>query len=105
MKTVVDEITRKLQTALRNAFDDFEGLYLFGSQVSGKTVPDSDIDIVAVIDASNKQKRWAIWDIVLELENDYNVAIDMHSMTRSELERNYVFHDQVVNRGVFYSAA
>jgi predicted nucleotidyltransferase len=105
MKEVIDEIARKLQTALKNTFDDFEGLYLFGSQVTGKAVPDSDIDVVAVIDASNKEKRWAIWDIILQLEYDYDIAIDIHPMTRNELERNYIFHDQVVNKGIFYGAS
>ena len=101
----VNEIANKLKTALKNAFDDFEGLYLFGSQVTGNATNNSDIDIVIVLDYSNKQKRWEMYDIISKLRYDYDADLDVHPMTREELERNYVFHDEVVNKGVFYNAA
>jgi hypothetical protein len=33
------------------------------------------------------------------------MVFDLHPMTREELERNPVFHDEVVNKGIFYDAA
>ncbi len=106
MDKKIDEIAQKLKTALKNHFDDFEGLYLYGSQVTGKQTEDSDIDIIAVLsDTDNKEKRYTIWGIVSQLEYNYDVCIDLHPMTRYELEQNYIFHKQVVDKGIYYDAA
>jgi hypothetical protein len=35
MKAKVNEIVQKLTTALKEALDGFQGLYVFGSQVRG----------------------------------------------------------------------
>jgi predicted nucleotidyltransferase len=105
MKDKINEIANNLRTNLKNSFNDFEGLYVFGSQVNGKATDDSDIDVVAIIDASDDKKRGVIWDIVGKIEYDYNVICDLHPMTRAELERNYIFHNEVVNKGVFYEAS
>ncbi|MDR0822942.1 MAG: nucleotidyltransferase domain-containing protein [Endomicrobium sp.] len=105
MKDKINEIACELNTALKNSFEDFEGLYVFGSQVNGKPNEDSDVDIVAIVDAEDKEKLGKIWDIASLLDYKYDLFLDLHPMTRKELERNYVFHDEVVNKGVFYAAA
>ncbi|MDR1327415.1 MAG: nucleotidyltransferase domain-containing protein, partial [Heliobacteriaceae bacterium] len=102
MKAKIKRIVQELRTALQNAIDDFEGLYLFGSQATGKATKDSDIDIVILF----KNKRyWQPLDyhkILSRISYEYDADLDTHPMTRKELERNYYFHKEVVNKGIFY---
>jgi predicted nucleotidyltransferase len=105
MEYKVNQIAQELKTELKNSFEDFEGLYVFGSQVNGKSNDDSDIDIVAIIDAQDKEKLYDILGILSRMNYKHDVSIDLHPMTRQELERNYIFHDEVVHKGVFYDAA
>ncbi|MDR1167282.1 MAG: nucleotidyltransferase domain-containing protein [Heliobacteriaceae bacterium] len=106
MKKIVDKIARELNTALKKTLDGFEGLYVFGSQVRGEATKDSDIDIVVIMnDPDNFDKRDIIWGIVSLLEYNYDIFLDIHPKTREQLEMNYSFHDEVVNKGVFYAAA
>ncbi|MDR1326922.1 MAG: nucleotidyltransferase domain-containing protein [Heliobacteriaceae bacterium] len=109
MKKKIDEIARKLSTALKETFDDFEGLYLYGSQVRGDATKDSDIDIVALVGNVDKDraKRRSVLGLISRFVYDYynyDIDIDFHPMTRQELEHNYYFYDEVVNKGVFYGA-
>ena len=48
MKPIVDEVARRLGDALRDSIKDFEGLYVFGSQVRGDATDESDVDIVVL---------------------------------------------------------
>jgi DNA polymerase sigma len=48
IKLVIVEIARKLRDALKEGIDDFEGLYVFGSQVCGDAAEESDMDIVVL---------------------------------------------------------
>ena len=105
MNEKIHQLIEELKTALRNSFDDFEGLYLYGSQVNGISNENSDIDIVVIIDAKAKEKRYAIWSIVSLLNYKYDMLLDLQPMTRQELERNYIFYNEVVNKGIFYAAA
>ncbi|MDR1168048.1 MAG: nucleotidyltransferase domain-containing protein [Heliobacteriaceae bacterium] len=103
IKKEVDKIAQKLKTVLQDAFDDFEGLYLFGSHAKENAADESDIDIVAVLDVLNREKFRSVLAIAAQFVYDYGVYIDMHPMTRKELEHNYIFHNEVVNKGIFYA--
>jgi predicted nucleotidyltransferase len=106
MKAVVDEIARKLADALKETLEGFEGLYVYGSQVRGDAHPDSDIDIVVLTKKTlDYDTRKSIWGIVGRLEYDYDAFLDVHPKTREQLELNYRFHDEVVNKGKFYGKA
>lgn len=94
-----------LNKNLKDTFNDFKGAYLYGSQVKGTSSSDSDIDIVAVFDNVDRNKRMDIWGIVGKIEAELDVFIDLHPMTKEELERNYIYYEQVVNNGIFYEAA
>jgi predicted nucleotidyltransferase len=104
MRKKVDKLAKDLRNNLKKSFKDFEGLYVYGSQVKGNYNKDSDVDIVVIIDANNKKKRWEIWDILSKIQYDYDMIIDLQPYTRSELKRNYIFHDEVVKKGIFYAA-
>ncbi|MDR0822369.1 MAG: nucleotidyltransferase domain-containing protein [Endomicrobium sp.] len=108
MDAQINNLVQELKENLQNSFNDFEGLYVYGSQAKGTAHKDSDIDVVILLKDNDRQKRNIIWDIASQLDYkyyDYGMSLDLHPMTREELERNYVFHNEVVNKGIFYAAA
>jgi len=104
MKPIIDEVAKKLRDALKHSICGFEGLYVFGSQVRGDATEDSDVDIVAIFD----QDRFNLPDefhyILSQISYDYydTVDIEVLPLTREQLNLNYIFHDEVVKKGVFY---
>lgn len=64
MQEIVQDVITDLKTSFNSSFDDFEGMYLYGSQARGDFNKDSDIDIAAVFKEENKEKRRLIWRIV-----------------------------------------
>ena len=46
------------------------------------------------------------YDIISQMRYDYcdDFHLDLIDYTREELQRNLSFHDEVVNKGVFYGA-
>lgn len=102
---MIKKIINALKNNFKSSFNDFEGMYLYGSQADNTYRNDSDIDIIAVFKEENKEKRRLIWRIVSKIEYDFNVNIDLHPMTREQLEANCIFYEQVVGKGKFYEAA
>jgi len=104
MKQIVDEIAKKLRNELQKSVKDFEGLYVFGSQVREDATKDSDVDIVVLFGQDSFHLPDAFYDILFQMGIDYYDVIDLDVLpyTRKELERNYIFHNEVVNKGVFY---
>lgn len=97
----VQEIAQKLRDKLKQ-YDDFQGLYLYGSQVKGTAEPHSDVDIVAIFKQDpNYDKRRSIFGEVLDIELDYDIFIDFHPMTENELNLNYIFFNEI-KKGLFY---
>ena len=107
MKPIVDEIARKLRDALKEAISDFEGLYVFGSQVRGDATKDSDMDIVVLFGNENAFWADAFYDILSKFRSDYYevMGLDVLRKTQQQLENNPTFYNEVVNKGVFYDAA
>jgi len=104
MKVIVNEIAKKLRDALKDAIKDFEGLYVFGSQVRGDATEDSDIDIVVLFGDSRYEEPDDYYRIISKIMYDYNADLDIHPYTKKRLEQNYLFHNEVVNKGIFYGA-
>jgi len=104
MKQIVDEIARKLRDSLQESIEDFEGLYVYGSQVRGDATDDSDVDIVVLFGQDSFHLPKAFFDILSKMDIDYydDADLDVLPYTREELQRNYLFHNEVVNKGVFY---
>ncbi len=107
MKQVVDEVAKKLRDALKESIPDFEGLYVFGSQVRGDATEDSDVDIVVLFGAERFWQPEAFYDILSKMKYDYYdiIDLDIHPKTKKQLENNPFFYNEVVNKGVFYAAA
>lgn len=98
-------IIKKLNNKLTHCFADFKGIYFYGSRAKNTHSEDSDIDIVAIFDKIDREKRMEIWGIVGQIESEYNAFIDLHPMTKEELELNPFYYEQVVGNGIFYEAA
>ena len=106
MKPIIDEIARKLRDALKENIEDFEGLYVFGSQVRGDATEESDLDIVVLFGHHHYPSPKGYTEILSRMMYEYydTVFLEVLDYTREELQRNYSFHDEVVNKGVFYGA-
>ena len=104
MKPIVDEIAKRLRDTLQESMEDFEGLYVFGSQVRGDATEDSDVDIVVLFKHDYFRMPDALSDIWSQMMYDYYdiIDLDIHTKTRQKLEMNPFFYDEVVNKGVFY---
>lgn len=101
MQKYVEEAINLLSKALKEHFDDFQGLYLYGIFTDGKNHPDEDIEIAAIFDTVDKHKRELIWPIVGKIETDMDIFIDLHPITMEELKKDEEFYDEVVNKGIF----
>ena len=106
MKPIVDEIAKRLRDELKANVIDFEGLYVFGSQIRGDATESSDIDIVVLFGENRFDQPKVYYHILSQMDYDYydTMDIDVLPYTREELQRNYRFHDEVVNKGVYYGA-
>ncbi len=104
-KSFADKVIKELTSELSNEFRDFKGVYFYGSRARQTESEESDYDIVAVFDFVDRSKRMKIWGIVGEIEYKFDVFLDLHPMTREELEFNPYYYEQVVKNGIFYEAA
>ncbi len=94
------EIAKELRDKL-NEYEDFEGLYLYGSQAQGTASPDSDIDIAAVF-STDRTFDLEIDYKVYDLELKYDILIDFHAFTPQTLEKNYIYNREI-KKGIYYA--
>lgn len=102
MQKYVEEVLTLLDRALRERFDDFHGLYLYGLFADGKNHSNDDIEIAAIFDVEDKYKRELIWPIVGKIETELDVFIDLHPVTIDELKKDEEFYDEVINKGICF---
>ena len=107
MKPIVDEVARKFRDALSECISDFEGLYVFGSHVRGDATDESDVDIVVILGEENAIMPDDFCEVLSQIRDDYYeiVDLDVHRRTKESIKRNYVFFNEVVNKGVYYGRA
>jgi predicted nucleotidyltransferase len=77
---------------------------VFGSQAKEDATEDSDVDIIVLL--GQDYFRWpkTFHNILSQLRYDYYdiIDLDVHTKTRESLQRNPIFYNEVVNKGVFY---
>jgi len=80
-------ILRDLKAHLRNGYNDsVKDIILFGSQATGKSNEDSDYDILIVLDKKyDTRDENRIYDLCYDINLKYNIIIDAHLITISEL--------------------
>ena len=95
-----EKIALNLRDKLRE-YDDFIGLYLYGSQASGKATKDSDIDIVGVF-KSDKQLDNSLSMKILDLDLEYSVVVDFQRMTPQCLKIDPLYFREI-KKGIYYA--
>lgn len=101
----IDYIIEKLNKKIKDFYSDFNGVYLYGSYANNCEKNDSDVDVVALFNNSlNREERMDLWGIIGRLEAEMDVVFDIHPMTVEELEKNPIYYNQVVNKGIYYGA-
>jgi predicted nucleotidyltransferase len=94
------EIAQELRDKLRK-YEDFIGLYLYGSYIKGKATPDSDIDIVGVFSTNRDYSEEVIAD-AWDLEIDKDIVIDFHPMTPAQLNFDWIYFNEI-KKGIYYA--
>ena len=99
----LEEIILHLNKKIKNLYSDFNGVYLYGSYATNNATENSDIDIVALFENKlSRQKRMDLWELIGKIEAETDVIFDLHPMTVAELEKNPLYYNQVVNKGIYY---
>lgn len=106
MNQKVIKVVNILNSALKENFAGFKGMYLYGSQAKNTSHKDSDIDVVVLFDKEPSRSEYSmLWSIVGPIEAKYDVFFDLHPLTEEELGLNPFYYEEVVHKGVFYYAA
>lgn len=99
----IKHIAQKLSEKL-SKYDDFQGLYLYGSRINGQPLSSSDLDVVAVFDNMlDHKKKFEIHSYALDVELENDIVLDFHPMTLEELNLNYVYFNEV-KKGLYCGA-
>ena len=102
MKNLAD-IINFLNNAIKCEYSDYNGSYLYGSHANNTATKNSDIDIVALFSKPlTRENKMKLWEIIGEIENKFDIFLDFHPMSEEEFERNPIYYNQVVNKGIFY---
>jgi predicted nucleotidyltransferase len=99
----ISEVIKELNNLIKEKYSDFKGSYLYGSRAKGDFKKDSDIDIIALFDSVDRDKEMEIYGIVADLDYKYDIFISLLNYTSEKLERNPIFHNEVVNKGIYYA--
>ena len=105
MTKTVDEVIMILSKTFRKRFEDFQGMYLFGTFLDGKSHDGEDIELVALFEIEDQSKREEIWPLIGKIETDLDVCIDLYPYTQEEFRQDEELYDEVMETGVFYNIA
>ena len=64
------------------------GLWLFGSKSRGESFPDSDIDLLVIVQQLTPQLRWRIREIAADCSLEYDVLLNTHILTEQEWNKH-----------------
>ena len=86
--TAVSEYVRRLPQALGY---EPKGVWLFGSKARGDSDPDSDIDLLVILEDVQPETQWHIWDLSSDISLQYDVLLNTHIIdaARWRDERQY----------------
>ena len=101
----ISEVIKELNSKIKEKYSDFRGSYLYGSRARGDYREDSDVDIVLIFDTINDDKVSDVYSTIGKLDYKYDIITIGLLYTKEKLEKNYIFHNEVVNKGIYYNAA
>lgn len=94
------DIAKKIKEKFKK-YADFEGLYLYGSQATGKAHKDSDIDIVAIF-KNNRDNSDEVLDDAYDVELENDIILDFHPMTLEQLKIDWFYFNEI-KKGIYYA--
>lgn len=100
----VDEVILKICKGFNRIFNDFKGMYLFGTFLDGKMHDGEDIELVAIFGTEDKSKREQIWPIIGKIETELDVCIDLYPYTPDSFKQDEEIYEEVMAEGVFYDS-
>jgi len=90
--------------AVKEKYNSFKGSYLYGSQVRGTFHKDSDIDVILMFDSNlSNNEALELAGIIGELDYKYDVFIDYHPYTLTDLQRNPFYYREVTDKGIYFA--
>jgi uncharacterized protein len=103
-KQIINKIIKEISMELKSKYDDFRGIYLFGSYSRNTNHDDSDCDIAILFD---KKINWDFKDeirgIVFEYELNYDIIFDVHIFNLKDIiEPITPLGENIKNEGIFY---
>lgn len=101
---MVNKEIEKIVTTLRDklrVYDNFLGVYLYGSQVTGQSHKDSDIDVAAVF-TENVDNVDSISGIVLDIDLMFDVVLDFQRTSQEYLKLDKHYFNEL-KKGVYYA--
>lgn len=103
-KNIIDILISELKASLKIKYEDFKGIYLFGSGSKNNFTEESDIDLVLTFERNiDSEFKNDIIDFVYEYALKYNIVIDSHIYNLSDILNPITpFRNVVKNEGVFY---
>lgn len=102
----ISEVIKELNSRIKAKFPDFRGSYLFGSYARGDYHKDSDVDIVLIFDSEHGyDEEKSVYGLIGDLDIKNDLILMPLTYTMEKLEQNSVFHNEVVNKGIYYDAA
>lgn len=94
------KIAKKLRDKLKE-YDDFVGLYLYGSYAKGTQTEQSDIDIAAIFNMDRTYDK-SVNEKVYDVDLEYDIVIDFHRVTPDYLKIDYIY-DREIKKGIYYA--
>lgn len=85
------KILNEIKAVVENKTDlfmNFEEVYIFGSVVSGKRIP-NDIDMLLIYDDYKKDMLNEIEIICLQVEEKINIQVDLTVLSKAEIDETY----------------
>ena len=100
------QVLNEIRSELKLKYQDFKGIYHFGSRVKKNFSPDSDYDIVIIFD---RKIRWQFESEILSIVYKYmienDIIIDCHVYTEADIQNPATpFRYNVKTTGVFYGS-
>ena len=97
------KIIEEIRASVASNYNNFKGIYLYGSRAKGLAKEDSDIDVVILFDSElTNDEELKLAGLIGDIEYKYDVFIDSHPYTMTALERNPFYYESVVEEGIYF---
>jgi|WetSurMetagenome_2_1015567.scaffolds.fasta_scaffold478023_1 uncharacterized protein len=101
---IIKNIIQELSDELRSKYDDFKGIYLFGSRARGDNKKESDYDFALIFTRKiNTKFEEELIKLIYKYDLKYNILIDSHILSESDvLKPATPFRDRILKEGIYY---